>query len=133
MEDYEKNYADFWKDIVENPDGTLNIDQVKKELHDFYRAMQEVPKVYSHVTGGQLSKLLYEARTVIGEAERHYQDEFENTVSDYAANKLADDIVSVLIEDEYIEPANHVRAEIVDLVAAQIHETLDYVKSGEGV
>lgn len=69
MEDYEKTYEEFWKGIVENPDGSLDVDQVKRELHDFDMMMREVPKVYCHVTGGLLSKPLTNADAIIEEAD----------------------------------------------------------------
>lgn len=67
-EDYEKTYADFWKSIVENPDGTLNLDQVMRELHDYHQMIEQVPLVYSEVTGGRISKPNTMASAVIGEA-----------------------------------------------------------------
>ena len=48
-------YEEFWKDIVEK-DGVLDLDQVKKELFDFLVLMRFVPKVYMHITNGQISK-----------------------------------------------------------------------------
>ena len=39
-EEVEKEYQEFWKDIVENEDGTLNKEQVKKELCDFTVSMK---------------------------------------------------------------------------------------------
>ena len=33
--DYEKDYQEFWKEIVERIDGTLDIEQVKRELSRF--------------------------------------------------------------------------------------------------
>ena len=62
--DVEKEW-EFWKDIVCNEDGTINIEQLKKELRDFSVMIGEVPKVYSAVTGGRLSKQLYDADVVI--------------------------------------------------------------------
>lgn len=68
MSDYdrvEKIYQDFWKSIICDKEGNTDIEQVKKELCDFYKVIQEVPKVYSEVTGGLLSKPLYDASVVI--------------------------------------------------------------------
>jgi methionyl-tRNA formyltransferase len=64
----------FWEPIVTKEDGSLDVEQVKKELHDFYIAMQEVPKVYCHITGNRLSKILYEASVVISAADERYED-----------------------------------------------------------
>jgi hypothetical protein len=54
--DYETVYADDWRHIVENPDGTLNPDQVKRELHDYSTLLRQVPVAYDEATGGRLSK-----------------------------------------------------------------------------
>lgn len=61
----------FWEPIV-TKNGVLDLEQVKLELHDFYVAMQEVPKVYCHITGNRLSKILYDASVVIKAADNHY-------------------------------------------------------------
>ena len=69
QEDYETTFEEFWKEIVESPDGSLNIDQVKRELHDFWVMMGEVPKVYCHVSGGLISKANTCSEAVIEEAD----------------------------------------------------------------
>jgi hypothetical protein len=70
--DYKAVYDDFWKEIVENEDGTLNLDQVQRELSDYYSAMELVPRAYSEVTGDRISKLLTDPSAVAEEAEHHY-------------------------------------------------------------
>lgn len=57
MEDYEKEYNDFWKDIVENEDGTLNKDQVMRELYDYSNIIRNCTKAYCMMTGQQISKV----------------------------------------------------------------------------
>lgn len=47
--DYEKTYDERWRALVENADGSLNVDQIKRELHDFSRVMDQASKVYSHI------------------------------------------------------------------------------------
>jgi len=49
MKDYELVYEEFWKDVVEDDDGNIDIDQVKKELSDFHTLMKKVPLVYDLV------------------------------------------------------------------------------------
>ena len=63
---------EFWKGIVCNEDGTINVEQLKKELCDFSVMIGEVPKVYVAVTGGTLSKPLYSADTVISVFNEKY-------------------------------------------------------------
>lgn len=69
--DYKKVYNDFWKELVENPDGSLNKDQIMKELYDFYFIINNVPVVYDTVTGGACTKAMYEAQTVVDEFEKY--------------------------------------------------------------
>ena len=56
MEEVEKVYQEFWKDIVENEDGTLNKEQVKKELCDFSMVMDNCTKAYVEMTCNNISK-----------------------------------------------------------------------------
>ena len=43
-------WRDFWAAICA-PGGTLDVEQVKKELHDYHGMLQEVPRVFVHVSG----------------------------------------------------------------------------------
>ena len=72
MKDYEQNYEEFWKEIVEK-DGNLDLDQIKRELFDFHRLIQNVPKVYDHVTGGAVTKPLTDPSIVCELADEHYE------------------------------------------------------------
>jgi hypothetical protein len=62
--DYVQSYDDFWKEIVEHPDGTLNRDQIMRELHDYRVVMKQVSIAYDDVTSGRLSKPNTAARHV---------------------------------------------------------------------
>ena len=59
----------FWKDIIYiksgKNKGKLNEKQVLKELSDYYFVMQEVPKVFCHITNNAMSKINYYASEVI--------------------------------------------------------------------
>ncbi len=68
IQDYEKTYNDFWKGIVEK-DGIIDMERVKRELHDYRFILGEVPKVYCAITGNQLSKPNYPAEVVIAQFE----------------------------------------------------------------
>lgn len=70
----ERIYQEFWKPIVER-DGVLDVAQLKRELFDYWQVMQSVPKVYSYVTGGQVSKVLTDPVTVNALADDHYGDQ----------------------------------------------------------
>lgn len=50
-----QNYDKFWKEIIE-PNGVLDMIQLKKELFDFSTVMKEVSKVYYEISNGKFSK-----------------------------------------------------------------------------
>lgn len=56
MNDYMSAYRDDWQEIVELPDGTLNLDQVARELYDYGNLMRWASEVYDYVSGGLISK-----------------------------------------------------------------------------
>jgi hypothetical protein len=76
---------EFWKTVICNEDGTINVNQLKLELSDYYFMLNEVPKVYSEVTGGMLSKPHYYADGVIQEFNERYGNKA------FAVDCLADD------------------------------------------
>lgn len=63
--DIDKEYEDFWKPIIENEDGTINLEQLKRELADFSMLMDATSRVYDYVTNGQVSKPNVRAEVVI--------------------------------------------------------------------
>jgi hypothetical protein len=80
--DYMDTYRENWKEIVERPDGTLNLDQVARELHDYWGLMRRVAEVYDNVTGGRISKpetmpgpVINRVNERIDEAEREVIDD----------------------------------------------------------
>ncbi|WP_206922976.1 hypothetical protein [Alicyclobacillus suci] len=72
LADYEQTFEEFWKPILMSG-GTLNIDQLKRELHDYRVLMSNVSRVYERVTGGVISKPMTSPDAVIREANRHYK------------------------------------------------------------
>lgn len=76
MKDYEKTYEDFWKKICQ-PNGELDMDAVKRELHDYHTLLENVPKVYDHVTGGRVSKPNTDPAVVMSEADQHYSEFYD--------------------------------------------------------
>ena len=61
-------YDKFWRDIIE-PHGVIEWDCVLRELHDYAMLLEEVPKVYNHITAGRISKPNTLASGVIAEAD----------------------------------------------------------------
>jgi len=54
-EDYQRVYAEFWRDLVETG-GKLDQDKVARELYDYHVLLRDVQMVYDSVTMGRLSK-----------------------------------------------------------------------------
>lgn len=100
--DVEQVYQDFWKEIICDKDGNINIEKVKNELHDYYIMLEEVPKVYSEITDGLLSKPLYDAEIVLGV----FRDRYANKAG--ATDYLSDDWN--LITAECVTNADYKRA-----------------------
>jgi len=61
----DKVYEEFWKEIVEKPDGSLDTEQIKRELYDFKMVMDIASKVYCELTRGCISKPHTDADTII--------------------------------------------------------------------
>jgi len=74
---HEENYNSFWKEIVENEDGTVNMDQLKKELSDFSLLIRNVTKVYCDLTNGKISKPLTEPAVVIAVVEDCFSEGYD--------------------------------------------------------
>lgn len=51
----ESAWDTIWKDLIEHPDGTLDKEALKKELHDYAVLFQSVQLAYSTLTGGEVS------------------------------------------------------------------------------
>ncbi|MGS2645900.1 hypothetical protein [Streptosporangium sp. G12] len=82
--DYVITYDKFWKDLVEHPDGTLNRDQLMRELADYHAFMGSASEVYSHVTGDRISKVNTAAHAVISVADERVDELLSEELRDIA-------------------------------------------------
>lgn len=64
--EWDKKFNDFWLPLI-STNRQLDVEKIKNEFHDFDFVIEQLPKVYSHITYGRLSKHMYEADTVISE------------------------------------------------------------------
>lgn len=80
-------YDEFWKELVENEDGTLNKEAIQNELYDFKFLIEQVPLVYDNVTGGRISKPNTYASEVINAADdlydAKYTEGYEDALEEY--------------------------------------------------
>ena len=76
------NYESVWKEIIENPDGSLNKEQVMKELHDFSILIGNISKIYTYMTGSIVSKPMVDAHIIIGLCEEQLQESYDRGYED---------------------------------------------------
>lgn len=76
--DYQKKYRETWKVIVELSDGTINPDQVARELFDYSNLIHDASDVYCHVSGNRISK----PNTKAFEVKNAHDDEVERAVQE---------------------------------------------------
>jgi hypothetical protein len=86
--DYEETYAKNWQHLVETPDGTLNRDQVMRELHDFTTVMHCASMVFEELAG--FSKPNTDPKYVIEYAERQYNERYADYLCERAYELVAD-------------------------------------------
>lgn len=72
--DYMQSYADHWQSIVENEDGTLNKDQVARELFDYTTLIGNATEVYLAVTGERFGKVTTSPSAVIDAANERISE-----------------------------------------------------------
>lgn len=99
-EDYKQTYADFWKSIVEHPDGSLNRDQVMRELYDYWILLEEVPRAYDEVTCGRFSKPNTDHGWIVAAVDERINE---------AAHDSAKEIAERLLEEGFTEAAQIAR------------------------
>jgi hypothetical protein len=56
---------EYWKEFICNPDGSINVENLKNELSDLDFIADQVSEVYCTITGGTLSKPFYYADQII--------------------------------------------------------------------
>jgi hypothetical protein len=61
----EEHYNQFWKEIVENPDGSINKEQLMLELMDFSEMIGRMSSLACNISNGVLSYPTYSIDTMI--------------------------------------------------------------------
>jgi hypothetical protein len=80
-DDFDKNWKsrweEFWLPLLINDLGELDKRLIKNEIHDLHFIYEQIDKVYTALTGGKLSKLMYYADTIIKLHEQEVQDAYD--------------------------------------------------------
>lgn len=64
----------IWKDILENPDGTPDMESIKRELHDYIVLFKSVQTAYSRLTGGEVTNPFTPVDVLLSYADLYYQE-----------------------------------------------------------
>jgi hypothetical protein len=80
--DYMQSFDTYWRDIVCDPDGSLNLDKVARELADALTLQNSLTEVYSAVSNGAVSKPFTLPSVVIGLHEEACMREADEAVAD---------------------------------------------------
>ena len=90
---YQEEYEDFWKSIVENEDGTLNKDQIMRELSDYSMVMDNCARAYCLMTKQRISK----QNTMFFEVEGIFEDLYLDK------DIVVDDMIEILKSNDLKE------------------------------
>jgi hypothetical protein len=91
LQDIEEEFDTFWKHLIINEDGSINLENLKRELTDYSTFIGEASKVYAHVTNGNISKPNTSAEDVISVSD----DENDK----FYYNLFRDDVLYILDEE----------------------------------
>ena len=64
----------IWKDILEHPDGSLYVDSVRRELHDYAILFKSVQTAYSSLTGGEITHPFTQLDVLISYVDLYYEE-----------------------------------------------------------
>lgn len=78
----EEDYINLWKDIIENEDGSVNIEQVKKELYDYSKLMDRTMKLYDELTLGCISKPNTDIIHIIDKVDERIRESYDDGYND---------------------------------------------------
>lgn len=101
MEEVNKVFKEFWKELVTNEDGSLNSEAVKNELYDYKCMMDEVSKVYYDLTGGFFSKPNTIAPHVIEAAERQNRINLYQGLDDLVKDEEITEDTAIIIKEYF--------------------------------
>ena len=99
--DYEVEYESFWKKIIENEDGTLNKEQIMRELADYSIVMDNCMKAYMEMTEQNISKPLTYFSEVLGVFHERYisKAEMKDDLTDIIKECVDyDELIAVLTD-----------------------------------
>jgi hypothetical protein len=89
-ENVQKVWDEFWADLLTQEDGSMDYDQLKKELSDYHMLLENMPSILMEATGGRVSKPNTDRSVVIGLIQEYQQRLFEEGY-DQAMDEMKDE------------------------------------------
>ena len=96
--DYKEEYENFWKGIIENEDGSINKDQLMRELADYSMVMHNCAMAYSTMTNQIISK----QNTLFSEVEAIFNDKYFSKDS-YDIYGCSEDLIVILNDCDNVD------------------------------
>lgn len=98
-EEIEDNWNGTWKEILERPDGSIDVVQLKKELMDFSDMIGRMASLTCEITGNRLSYPTYPVSTILFvkeevDAQNEHQqklDDLEDGVCSRCGHEFTED------------------------------------------
>ena len=109
MSDVDKVYKEFWEELI-TTNGKLDIEKIKKELHDYHFILEQIPKVYSEVTDNKISK------------PNTYADEIISCFNDYVQELVEQEIENNEESLSHLEPQIDALNDEIDNLKKQVEE-----------
>lgn len=88
-DEIEEKYRTFWKPLLERPDGSIDMGQVKKELFDFSNMITNTTRAFSELSGGMISKPLTDWDCVVSENNLYHERLMEEQMEDWRTDILS--------------------------------------------
>lgn len=77
-----ENYEYFWKEVLENQDGSINKEQLMKELYDFSQLIRNLSKIYTYASGNKASHPAIKAEVIIQLFEEELKEQYDQGYAD---------------------------------------------------
>lgn len=78
----EANWRNTWQEILQHPDGSIDVEQLKLELMDFSDMIDRMTSLTSQITGGRLSYATYPVSTIMFVAKEQEEENYNQQQKD---------------------------------------------------
>jgi hypothetical protein len=117
--DMERVWRDYWLPLLIK-DGDVDLEQVKKELYDYHNVLEVVPSVYSHASGGAMSKPSYnDVQQICAVIDDHYDEVARENAVDALKTALGEALFGDKLNEVF--DSNVLVREYIEAVCRQLN------------